>query len=88
MLQYLINMSIAEGDCWLTFSDEDLEQIRNATPGESIDLENYRAFLASDHTLALAKKPALADSAVVPYRRLCSKLAEAEIAANEVRHYG
>jgi len=88
MLQYLINMSVAEGDCWLTFSDEDLEQIRNAQPGVPIDLENYRAFLAANHTFALAKKPTLAESVVVPYRRLCKKLAEAQIAANEVRQYG
>jgi hypothetical protein len=85
MLQYLINMTADGADCWLTFSDEDVSRIRSATQGKTIDLENYVAFRPEEQSLALSKKPAHVDSAVVSYAQLCKKLAEAEIAADEVR---
>lgn len=84
MLQYLVHMGASDGAprCF-SFSNEDIVLIREAREGKPFDLENYVAYLASDRTLTLSRRPAHVDAAVVDYAAICRKLAEAEIEAIE-----
>ncbi|NYE60151.1 hypothetical protein FHW58_001303 [Duganella sp. 1224] len=84
MLQYLIQIHATTGaEHSISLSHEDLGLIRAAPPGRPISLENYIAYLTSEQTLALSRRPAHEESVVVCYQTLCRKLAEAEIEAGE-----
>jgi len=79
MLDYLVQISVAEtGEEFVgTFSDADLVHLLSPRTGRAFDLENYKAYVAPDGRISLAKKPSYEEHATLTLAELLRALRSA-----------